>query len=271
MDWRPQMGKDCDCLQNRGKMKWINQQNEKRPWNDQWELHTLNQGLRPCNQGHNWLSHLKLRSKKWGNATPIQYVLWIYTEAAGLILMCVCAQSCLTLCHPIDYSSPHSTVHGTLSQQEYWSGLPFPPPADLSNLGIKPASPEFPALQVDSLLWATREALFDSDAAIFSDWNFSGVSSSVCIILHYITKKILPEPESAQLYLCNPVLRALYQNVYWPATGTQVLENCLLQTTFVDCIPLQCGFRLREVPSHLILLNSKKILHHLNFPAQPMT
>ena len=113
MDWWPQTGKDCDCLQNRGKMKWINQQNEKRPWNDQWELRTLNQGLRPCNQGHNWLSHLKLRSKKWGNTTPIQYVLWIYTEAAGLILMCVCAQSCLTLCHPMDYGPPRSTVHGT--------------------------------------------------------------------------------------------------------------------------------------------------------------
>ena len=227
MDWWPQTGKDCDCLQNRGKMKWINQQNEKRPWNDQWELRTLNQGLRPCNQGHNWLSHLKPRSKKWGNTTPIQYVLWIYTEAAGLILMCVCAQSCLTLCHPMDYGPPRSTVHGTFPARILeWVAISssrgsFHP-------GIKPASPKFPALQVNSLLWATREALFVSDAAIFSDWNFSGVPSSVCIILHYITKKILPGPESAQLYLCNPVLWALYQNVYWPATGTQVLENCLL-------------------------------------------
>ena len=24
-------------------------------------------------------------------------------------------------------------------RQEYWSGLPFPPPGDLLNLGIKPA------------------------------------------------------------------------------------------------------------------------------------
>ena len=27
------------------------------------------------------------------------------------------------------------------SRQEYWSGLPFPPPRDLPNPGIKPASP----------------------------------------------------------------------------------------------------------------------------------
>ena len=49
-------------------------------------------------------------------------------------------QSCLTLCDAMDYSSPGSSVHGIL-QQEYWSGLPCPPPRDLPNLGIKPRSP----------------------------------------------------------------------------------------------------------------------------------
>ena len=33
-------------------------------------------------------------------------------------------------------------------RQEYWSGLPFPPPGDLSDPGIKPRSP---SLQADSL------------------------------------------------------------------------------------------------------------------------
>ena len=32
------------------------------------------------------------------------------------------------------------------SRQEYWSGLPFPTPGDLPNLGIKPASLASPAL-----------------------------------------------------------------------------------------------------------------------------
>ena len=36
-----------------------------------------------------------------------------------------------------------------LSWQEYWSGLPFPSPWDLPNLGIKPESS---ALQVDSFM-----------------------------------------------------------------------------------------------------------------------
>ena len=34
-------------------------------------------------------------------------------------------------------------------RQEYWRGLPFPPPGDLPNPGIEPESPATPALQVD--------------------------------------------------------------------------------------------------------------------------
>ena len=37
-------------------------------------------------------------------------------------------------------------------RQEYWRGLPFPPPEDLLNPGIESMSPESLALQADSLL-----------------------------------------------------------------------------------------------------------------------
>ena len=37
------------------------------------------------------------------------------------------------------------------SRQEYWSGLPCPPPGDLSSLGIKPRSPASSASQAGSL------------------------------------------------------------------------------------------------------------------------
>ena len=56
-------------------------------------------------------------------------------------------QSCLTLCNPVDYSPPGSSLMG-FSRQGYWSGLPFPSPGDLPNPGIKPGSS---ALQADSL------------------------------------------------------------------------------------------------------------------------
>ena len=44
------------------------------------------------------------------------------------------------------------------SRQEYWSGLPCCPPGNLPNLGIKPASPESPALLAILYHWATAEA-----------------------------------------------------------------------------------------------------------------
>ena len=40
------------------------------------------------------------------------------------------AQSCPTLCNPMDCSSPGSSVHGIL-QAKNWSGLPFPSPNDV--------------------------------------------------------------------------------------------------------------------------------------------
>ena len=43
-------------------------------------------------------------------------------------------------CNPLDCSLPSSSVCG-FSRQEYWSGLPFPPPGDLPNPGIELESP----------------------------------------------------------------------------------------------------------------------------------
>ena len=54
------------------------------------------------------------------------------------------AQPCLTLCDPVDYTPPGSSVHGIL-QARYWSGLPCPPPWDLPNPGIEPRSPALEA------------------------------------------------------------------------------------------------------------------------------
>ena len=49
-------------------------------------------------------------------------------------IICLVAQSCLTLCNPVDCRLPGSTVHG-LSRQEYW--LPFPSPGDLPIPGME--------------------------------------------------------------------------------------------------------------------------------------
>ena len=57
------------------------------------------------------------------------------------------AQSCLTLCDPMDCSLPGFSMG--FSRQEYWSGLPFPSPGNLPNPAIKLRSP---ALKADPLL-----------------------------------------------------------------------------------------------------------------------
>ena len=58
------------------------------------------------------------------------------------------AQSCLTLCDPMDNSPPGSFLSMGFSRQEYWSKLPFPSPEDLPNPEMEPRSP---SLQEDSL------------------------------------------------------------------------------------------------------------------------
>ena len=67
--------------------------------------------------------------------------------ASILTLVRAVVQSYLILCDPMDCSLPGSSVVG-FSWQEYWSGLPCPPPGDLPDPGIEPVSP---ALQAVSL------------------------------------------------------------------------------------------------------------------------
>ena len=59
-------------------------------------------------------------------------------------VLCLVAQSCPTLCDPMDHSPPGSCPWG-FSRQEYWSGLPCPPSRDLPNPRIEPRSPSFQA------------------------------------------------------------------------------------------------------------------------------
>ena len=58
------------------------------------------------------------------------------------------AQSCPTLCDPMDCIDHQAPLSMGFTKQEYWNGLLFPSPRDLPRPGIEPASP---ALQADSL------------------------------------------------------------------------------------------------------------------------
>ena len=83
--------------------------------------------------------------------------------------MCVCV--CVCVCGRAQVFShsvmSDSAISGTVAcqaplsmgffRQEYRSGLSFPPPGDLPDPGIKPASPASPAMQADSILLSLGE------------------------------------------------------------------------------------------------------------------
>ena len=72
--------------------------------------------------------------------------------------MCVLnAQSGPTLSDPMDCTEHQAPLSMGLSRKEYSSGLPFPPPGDLPDPGIKP---RYPTLQADSLLSESKGHIF---------------------------------------------------------------------------------------------------------------
>ena len=75
------------------------------------------------------------------------FLLRISISLPVCMSVCVCsvAQLYPILCSPMDCRPPGSSVHGIL-QQEYWNGLPCPPPGDLPHPGTEPASLVSPAL-----------------------------------------------------------------------------------------------------------------------------
>ena len=54
------------------------------------------------------------------------------------ICCCLIAQLCLLFATPWTVSSPPGSSVMGLSRQDYWGGLPFPPPSDLPDPGIEP-------------------------------------------------------------------------------------------------------------------------------------
>ena len=76
-----------------------------------------------------------------------------------------CLSVCLLICFNCVclFVTPWTVAHQAplsmrMSRQEYWSGLPCPPPGDLPDPGIEPVSPAAPTMQVDSLPLSHRKS-----------------------------------------------------------------------------------------------------------------
>ena len=78
------------------------------------------------------------------------------------------AQSCPTLCDPMNYS-PLASLSMGFSRQKYSSGLPCPPPGDLPNPGIESPSLTSPALAGG---FFTTSATWEAPILVFGTLKF---------------------------------------------------------------------------------------------------
>ena len=93
------------------------------------------------------------KGKNWTYSSELQktYLTIIISHCHFIIIVCLYVISCFS-CVQL-FAALWTVAHQVppfkgSSRQEYWSGLSFPSPGDIPNLGIEPGSP---ALQADPL------------------------------------------------------------------------------------------------------------------------
>ena len=98
---------------------------------------------------HSWLTKLtwgqwvELASVRY---STVQFICWMSWVLVTIVCLLICSVVSGSLGHHGLYPSRLLCPWG-FSRQEYWRGLPCPPPGDLPNPGIEPRS----ALKEDSL------------------------------------------------------------------------------------------------------------------------
>ena len=121
---------------------------------------------------------------------------------------------CPTLCDPLDGSL------WDMSWKEYWNGLPFPPPGDLPDPGIKPSSPTSPAGQADFLSLS------------------HGGSQSHITWVHSLYRAMCPQLTEGSLWISSLDSEG---QVHRPSLSLALLETLRLHTI----IPLGLGHSLQ--------------------------
>ena len=80
---------------------------------------------------------------------PITPIVPVPFCVSVCVCVCVCTLSCawlFTAPWTVACQAPQAPLSMGFSRQEYWSGLPFPPPGDLPDPGIEPVSLSSPTL-----------------------------------------------------------------------------------------------------------------------------
>ena len=87
------------------------------------------------------------------------YTVLLSTINSMCVCVCMHAQSCLTLCNPMETAPRQVPLSMGFSQQEDWKALPFPPPGDLPKPGDQTHVSGVSCIHRQIFyLWATREA-----------------------------------------------------------------------------------------------------------------
>ena len=115
--------------------------------------------------------------------------LFLHYFIFKFILLLCCAELCSSVFDPMNCSPPGSLSMG-FPKLKYWRVLPFPPPSDLPDPGVKPVSPMLPELagrfftieqtgKANSVVFTSPEGALQ--VVIYgeaSPWNLCGILST---------------------------------------------------------------------------------------------
>ena len=123
---------------------------------------------------------------------PYCFLWWLHQST----FLANCIHVCF-LSHVWPFVTPRTVAHQAslsmgFSRQEYWSGLPFPPPGDLPNPRIEPMSPAASALAGG---FFTTEPLGKSQSV--SGFSFLHILVNVCYLWSFFNEV---------LFICNVLL-----------------------------------------------------------------
>ena len=111
------------------------------------------------------------------------------------------------------------------SRQEYWSGLPFPSPGDLSNPGIEPGSPAFPA---DALTSEPpgQVLVFIAEFTFKEHFNFTKEQLPREGKVDKVFRYCLWQSKAATLWnIQGSQIFVPYLGVFWASLVAQVIKN----------------------------------------------
>ena len=114
------------------------------------------------------------------------------------MLLLLGTKSCLTLCNPGNCSLPDSSLSMGFPRQEYWSGLPFPPPGDLPD-------PRTTAVSVSSLQWQVGSLPLAPPRKLLFVW-------------------VTPQFTNSELVLWK-VVQGLFICILWASQVARVVKN----------------------------------------------